>query len=90
MDNLLGDSNMLIVLVYLDSITVLSQTFQEHLIQLRLVFDHLRNAGLKKKPLKCLLQKGDGVSRPPRLLYMEFTSSLKKLAPSATLIVHPV
>ena len=53
MDNILGDLKMSCVLVYLDDITVFSRTFHEHLTHLRLVFDRLRNAGLKLKPAKC-------------------------------------
>ena len=43
--------------VYLDDILVMGRTFQEHLSNLREVFDWLRMAGLKLKPKKCHLVK---------------------------------
>lgn len=44
-----------ICLPYLDDIFVHSQTFTEHLQHLELVFQRLRQAGVKLKPAKCLL-----------------------------------
>ena len=40
-------------LVYLDDVIVLGRNFAEHLRNLRDVFQHLREAGLKLKPNKC-------------------------------------
>lgn len=57
MDEHLGYLKVSCVLIYLLDITVFSQVFQEHLEHLRLIFDCLRNAGLKLKPLKCSLFK---------------------------------
>src|SRR5277367_2761073 len=46
-----------ICLVYLDDIIIPSSNFQETLSRLRQVFLHLRQAGLKLKPSKCVLFK---------------------------------
>ena len=43
------------VLVYLDDVIVLGQTFEEHLDNLRQVFERFRTFHLKLKPRKCLL-----------------------------------
>ena len=40
-------------MVYLDDVIVFGQTFDEQIERLALVFDQLRNAGLKLKPKKC-------------------------------------
>ena len=40
------------VLVYLDDLIVFSNTFEEHLVNLREVFNRLKHAGLKLKPAK--------------------------------------
>ncbi len=42
-------------LVYLDDVIIVAKTFEEHLHNLRTVFDRLREAGLKLKPTKCSL-----------------------------------
>lgn len=44
-----------ICMVYLDDIIVFSNTFEQHLERLELVFDRLRKAKLKLKPSKCNL-----------------------------------
>ncbi|XP_077863423.1 uncharacterized protein LOC144346754 [Saccoglossus kowalevskii] len=49
----LGDHNFETLLIYLDDIIVFSETFDEHLTRLQLVFDRLRQHGLKLKPKKC-------------------------------------
>ena len=39
--------------VYLDDILVCSSTFEEHMEQLKIMFEHLRKAELTLKPRKC-------------------------------------
>src|SRR6267154_1081805 len=58
MNTTLVGLNYEICLVYLDDIILYSQTVEEHLIRLCILFDRLRKANLKLKPSKChLLQK---------------------------------
>ena len=56
MQNCIGELNF-ICLIYLDDLIMFSQTAEEHLHQLRVVFDCLREYNLKLKPLKCSLFK---------------------------------
>ena len=44
-----------ILLLYLDDVIVFAQTFKDALARLELVFNRLRQAGLKLKPNKCVL-----------------------------------
>ena len=52
-----------ICMVYLDHVIVYSKSFDQHLINLRLVFDRFRSEGLKLKPKKCHFCK-------PEVLYL--------------------
>ena len=44
-------------MVYIDDILVVGETFEDHLLNLRKVFDQLWEAGLCLKPTKCHLAK---------------------------------
>ena len=57
MQNCLGELNLLYCLIYLDDLIVFSQTTEEHLHRLHVMFDRLREYNLKLKPLKCSLFK---------------------------------
>ncbi|GFW85439.1 hypothetical protein TNCV_144841 [Trichonephila clavipes] len=54
MDNLLRHFKWTMCLCYLDDIIVFSETFEDHLIQLRLVLKYLQEAGLKLNSKKSL------------------------------------
>ena len=45
--------------VYIDDILVASETFDEHLIHLRQVFERLKHANLRLKPTKCLFLRDE-------------------------------
>ena len=53
MNRILADLIGKCVFVYIDDILVFSKTEEEHVDHLQLVFDRLREAGLKLKPTKC-------------------------------------
>ncbi|GFT99646.1 retrovirus-related Pol polyprotein from transposon opus [Trichonephila clavipes] len=55
MDNLLRHFKWTMCLCYLDDIIVFSETFEDHLIRLRLVLNCLQEADLKLNLKKCLL-----------------------------------
>ena len=57
MQNCLGELNLTYCLIYLDDVIVYSKTPEEHLQRMRVVFDRLREHGLKLKPSKCDLFK---------------------------------
>jgi hypothetical protein len=43
------------LIVYLDDIVIFSPTFEQHIIDLREVFERLQNSNLKLKPSKCYI-----------------------------------
>ena len=59
MQNCLGELNLTYCLIYLDDVIVFSEMPEEHLQRMRVVFDHLREHGLKLKPSKCDMFKSE-------------------------------
>ena len=55
--NYLGELNLTYCLIYLDDVIIFSRTEEEHLERMHVVFDHLRDHGLKLKPSKCVVFK---------------------------------
>ena len=53
MQNCLGELNLTYCLIYLDNVIVYSKTQEEHLQRMHVIFDCLREHGLKLKPTKC-------------------------------------
>ena len=53
MQNCLGELNLTYSLIYLDDMIVFSETPEEHLLRMHVVFNRLREHGLKLKPSKC-------------------------------------
>ena len=59
MQNCLGELNLTYCLIYLDDVIVFSEMPEEHLQRMRVVFDGLREHGLKLKPSKCDVFKSE-------------------------------
>ncbi|KAI5609495.1 hypothetical protein C0J50_9467, partial [Silurus asotus] len=55
----LGDLAFDVLLVYLDDVIVFSKDFESHCERLELVFNRLRQHGLKLKPSKCFLLRAE-------------------------------
>ena len=53
MERVLGGLPWRVAMVYINDILVSGCTFEEHLANLRMVFERLRNAKLKLSPAKC-------------------------------------
>ena len=53
MKNCLGELNLIYCLIYLDDIIIFSQTAEEDLHHLCIIFDQFREHNLKMKPSKC-------------------------------------
>ena len=64
MQNCLGELNLTYCLIYLDDVIIFSQTEEEHLERMRVVFDHLCEHGLKLKPSKCECSKQRSITWP--------------------------
>ena len=59
MQNCLGKLNLTYCLIYLDDVIVFSDTPEEHLRRMRVVFNRLHEHGLKLKPSKCEVFKSE-------------------------------
>ena len=59
MQNCLGKLNLTYCLIYLDDVIVFSDTPEEHLQRMLVVFNHLREHSLKLKPSKCEVFKSE-------------------------------
>ena len=59
MQHCLGELNLTYCLIYLDDVIVFSDTPEEHLRRMCVVFDHLHEHGLKLKPSKCEVFKSE-------------------------------
>ena len=59
MQNCLGKLNLTYCLIYLDDVIIFSETPEEHLQRMRVVFDHLQEHSLKLKPSKCDVFKSE-------------------------------
>ena len=57
MQEILGDLNMKICLIYLDDLIIFSDTFEQHKERLDLILTTLKNANLKLAPEKCCFFK---------------------------------
>ena len=78
MQNCLGELNLTYCLIYLDDVIIFSQTEEEHLERMRVVFDHLQEHGLKLKPSKCEVFKTE-------INYLAHHVSKKGVLPSKNL-----
>ena len=59
MQNYLGELNLTYCLIYLDDMIDFSEMPEEHLLRMRVVFNCLREHGLKLKPSKCDVFKSE-------------------------------
>ena len=75
MQNCLGELNLTYCLIYLDDVIVFSDTPDEHLRRMRVVFDRLRKHGLKLKLSKCEVFKSE-------INYLAYHVSWKGVLPS--------
>ena len=75
MQNCLGELNLTYCLIYLDDVIVFSETPEEHMQRMRVVFDRLCEHGLKLKPSKCEVFK-------PKINYLAHHVSQKGVLPS--------
>ena len=55
MQSCLGNLHLHYCIIYLDDVIVFSKTLEEHVFRLRIVFEKLKQVGLKLQPSKCKL-----------------------------------
>ena len=53
MEDIFSDLNLKIMYIYIDDLIIFSSTLEDHIQRLRLVFNRLRQCGLKLAPKKC-------------------------------------
>lgn len=53
MEEILGDLNLKVCCIFIDDIIILGKSYEEHLHNIKLVFDKIREANLKLAPGKC-------------------------------------
>ena len=75
MQNCLVELNLIYALIYLEDVIVYSHTEEEHLTQLRAVFERFPESGLKLKPSKCHFFHTE-------INYLGHTMSAKGMEPS--------
>ena len=75
MQNCLGELNLTYCLIYLDDVIVFSEMPEEHLLRMRVIFNCLREHGLKLKPSKYEVFK-------PEINYLAHHVSQKGVLPS--------
>ena len=56
-DGRLSELHLKICMIYRDDLIILSNSYEQHLERMRLVFNKLRENGLKLSPKKCKLFK---------------------------------
>ena len=77
MQNCMGELNLIYCLIYLYDLIVFLQTAEEHLHQLHVIFNWLREYNLKLKPSKCSLFK-------EKINYLAYQVSKRGVQPSNT------
>ena len=77
--NCLGELNLTYCLIYLDDVIIFSWTEEEHLERMHVVFDCLREHGLKLKPSKCDMFKSEINYLPHHVSKKGVLSSKKNL-----------
>ena len=75
MQNTLGELNLTYCIIYLDDVTVFGHTEEEHLEQLRVVFERFCEFNLKLKPSKCSIFQSE-------IVYLAHHVSWRGILPS--------